>query len=195
MGFRFRQSLTILIGVRLNLSNGTPGLSMGLNRASISFGRRDTYASLRLRGTGLSCRTRLNRAARSAGQSRNINDSGLRQALELEADELMSIVAAIRNIHALTPNPKTGMSWSELESVYLQSRMAPFQVPEPVRPTKPEYMTLPEKPGDSEGVSFLSKWFESDSVKSERYAENNHRWQQELIDTERENTLRQLKYQ
>ncbi|MCV5824651.1 hypothetical protein OFN33_29785, partial [Escherichia coli] len=46
-----------------------------------------------------------------------------------------------------------------------------------------------------EGISFLGKWFESESAKAERHAENLRRWQQELIDVERENTLRQHRYQ
>ncbi|EFD9822296.1 hypothetical protein CLH42_005476, partial [Escherichia coli] len=69
------------------------------------------------------------------------------------------------------------------------------QVPAPVRPEKPDYLALPEKPAESEGISFLGKWFESESAKAERHAENLRRWQQELIDVERENTLRQHRYQ
>lgn len=107
----------------------------------------------------------------------------------------MSAVTAIRNIHELTPDPKTGISWAELEAVYLHNRTSPFQVPAPVRPEKPDYLALPEKPAESEGISFLGKWFESESAKAERHAENLRRWQQELIDVERENTLRQHRYQ
>lgn len=64
-----------------------------------------------------------------------------------------------------------------------------------MRPEKPDYLALPEKPAESEGISFLGKWFESESAKAERHAENLRRWQQELIDVERENTLRQHRYQ
>lgn len=107
----------------------------------------------------------------------------------------MSAVTAIRNIHELTPDPKTGISRTELEAVYLQNRASPFQVPAPVRPEKPEYLSLPEEPAGNEGISFLGKWFESESAKAERHAENLRRWQQELIDVERDNTLRQHRYQ
>ncbi len=64
MGFRFRKSINIIPGVRLNLSNGAPSLSVGPRGASVSFGSRGTYANLGLPGTGLSYRTRLDRAAR-----------------------------------------------------------------------------------------------------------------------------------
>jgi len=67
MGFRFRKSINIIPGVRLNLSNGAPSLSVGPRGASVSFGSRGTYANLGLPGTGLSYRTRLDRAARSGG--------------------------------------------------------------------------------------------------------------------------------
>jgi hypothetical protein len=38
MGFRFRKSINIIPGVRLNLSNGAPSLSVGPRGASVSFG-------------------------------------------------------------------------------------------------------------------------------------------------------------
>ncbi len=81
MGFRFRKSINIIPGVRLNLSNGAPSLSVGPRGASVSFGSRGTYANLGLPGTGLSYRTRLDRAARSGGGNRTATDPGLRQAL------------------------------------------------------------------------------------------------------------------
>ncbi len=40
MGFRFRKSINIIHGVRLNLSNGAPSLSVGPRGASVSFGSR-----------------------------------------------------------------------------------------------------------------------------------------------------------
>ncbi|RRD67435.1 DUF4236 domain-containing protein, partial [Escherichia coli] len=119
MGFRFRKSINIIPGVRLNLSNGAPSLSVGPRGASVSFGSRGTYANLGLPGTGLSYRTRLDRAARSGGGNRTATDPGLRQALEDEAADLMSAVTAIRNSHELTPDPKTGISWADLQAVYL----------------------------------------------------------------------------
>ncbi len=116
MGFRFRKSINIIPGVRLNLSNGAPSLSVGPRGASVSFGSRGTYANLGLPGTGLSYRTRLDRAARSRGENRTATDPELRQALEQKAAELMSAVTAIRNIHELTPDPKkasAGQSWKQ----------------------------------------------------------------------------------
>lgn len=114
MGFRFRKSINIIPGVRLNLSNGTPSLSVGPRGASVSFGSRGTFANLGLPGTGLSYRTRLDRAARSGGRNRSATDPGFRQSLEQEAAELMSAVTAIRNILNWRQTQKqasAGRSW------------------------------------------------------------------------------------
>ena len=96
MGFRFRKSINIIPGVRLNLSNGAPSLSVGPRGASVSFGSRGTYANLGLPGTGLSYRTRLDRAARSGGGNRTATDPGLRQALEQEAAEQYTCITERR---------------------------------------------------------------------------------------------------
>ncbi|HAP2706280.1 TPA: DUF4236 domain-containing protein, partial [Escherichia coli] len=61
MGFRFRKSISIIPGVRVNLSNGTPSLSIGPRGASLSVGKNGTFANLGLPGTGLSYRTRIDR--------------------------------------------------------------------------------------------------------------------------------------
>ncbi|MCR9000944.1 DUF4236 domain-containing protein [Rahnella perminowiae] len=42
MGFRFRKSVSIIPGLRVNFSNGTPSLSIGPRGASVSIGKRGT---------------------------------------------------------------------------------------------------------------------------------------------------------
>ncbi|HHL0036608.1 TPA: DUF4236 domain-containing protein [Enterobacter mori] len=195
MGFRFRKTINIIPGVRLNLSNGAPSLSVGPRGASVSIGSRGTYANLGLPGTGLSYRTRLDSSARSRTARSAQPDPSLRLELEQEVGALMSVVSSIANIHELTPDPRQGISWSELETEYLASRQKPWLVPAPVRPAKPELMPLPEQPDESTGVGFFGKWFESDAARAERLEELRNQWQQTLADTERENTLRQHRYQ
>ncbi|HBU3636454.1 TPA: DUF4236 domain-containing protein, partial [Klebsiella pneumoniae] len=51
MGFRFRKSISIIPGVRVNLSNGAPSLSIGPRGASLSVGKNGTFANLGLPGT------------------------------------------------------------------------------------------------------------------------------------------------
>lgn len=195
MGFRFRKTISIIPGVRVNLSNGTPSLSVGPRGASVTFGSRGTYANLGVPGTGLSYRTRLDRSARSRTGGSTQSDPALRHSLEEEVLALMSAVNAINNIHELTPDPSTGATLAELESYYLQNLMAPFQIPAPVRPIKPENQPAPVQPGKNEGVGFLGKLFESESARNARHAENLLRWERELADTERENRLQQQRYQ
>jgi hypothetical protein len=59
MGVRFRRSLTILPGIRLNFSKSGVSLSLGRRGASITLGSRGTFANVGLPGTGLSYRTKL----------------------------------------------------------------------------------------------------------------------------------------
>lgn len=195
MGFRFRKSISIIPGVRVNLSNGTPSLSVGPRGTSVSIGSRGTYASLGVPGTGLSYRTRLDRSARSRSGGTAQADPALRHALEEEVQALMLALRLITNIHELTPDPATGTILDKLELTYLQTRMAPFQIPAPVRPVKPENMPMPAQPDENEGIGFLGKIFESESARNARHVENTLRWEQELADTERENALQQQRYQ
>lgn len=69
MGLRFRRTLTLLPGVRVNLGLHGASLSVGPRGASLTMGPQGTYANVGLPGTGLSYRTRLsgpNRRAPSA---------------------------------------------------------------------------------------------------------------------------------
>lgn len=59
MSVRFRRSVTIFPGLRLNFSKSGITISLGRRGASITLGGRGTYANLGLPGTGLSYRTRL----------------------------------------------------------------------------------------------------------------------------------------
>ncbi|WP_159204348.1 DUF4236 domain-containing protein, partial [Klebsiella pneumoniae] len=112
MGFRFRKSISIIPGVRVNLSNGAPSLSIGPRGASLSVGKNGTFANLGLPGTGLSYRTRIDRTARERVNTRHQADPGLRSELELVVEKLMSTVTAITNINELSPSPKGGNTWA-----------------------------------------------------------------------------------
>ena len=59
MGFRFRRSIRLAPGIRLNLSSRGLSASVGPRGASINVGPRGTYANVGIPGTGLSSRTRL----------------------------------------------------------------------------------------------------------------------------------------
>lgn len=54
MGFRFRKSIKILPGLRLNLSKGGVSASVGVSGATVNIGQRGTRATVSLPGSGLS---------------------------------------------------------------------------------------------------------------------------------------------
>lgn len=54
MGFRFRKSIKLLPGVRLNLSKSGVSTSIGRRGATLNFSERGTRGTVGLPGTGLS---------------------------------------------------------------------------------------------------------------------------------------------
>lgn len=171
-------------------------MSVGPRGASVSFGKRGTYANFGLPGTGLSYRTRLDRASSVSRQRipARQNDPHLREQLELEVQKLNDAVDAIVNIHHLTPDPRTGYTMAELESHYRARILLPYSVPAPVRPEKPQPIPEPDKPDEKHGNGFIGRLFESAAAKEERLALNVSRWQQAVVDCQRENELAQKRY-
>lgn len=66
MGFRFRKSVTLFPGVRLNFSGGGISTTLGVRGASVNISGRGSYLTVGLPGTGLSYRTRLDRSTASS---------------------------------------------------------------------------------------------------------------------------------
>jgi Protein of unknown function (DUF4236) len=61
MGLRFRRSIKVLPGLRINFGLRGISATVGPRGASLNFGRRGTHLNLGLPGTGISYRTRLDR--------------------------------------------------------------------------------------------------------------------------------------
>lgn len=59
MALRFRKSVKLFPGVRLNFSGGGVSTTIGVRGASVTLGKRGTHLNLGLPGSGLSYRTRL----------------------------------------------------------------------------------------------------------------------------------------
>jgi hypothetical protein len=59
MGFRFRKSIKILPGLRLNLSRSGVSANIGVRGANISVGPRGTYVNAGIPGSGVSYRDRI----------------------------------------------------------------------------------------------------------------------------------------
>lgn len=66
MALRFRRTLRVAPGIRLNLSKSGVSTSVGPRGASLTLGRRGIYANAGLPGTGLSYRTRLDGKSKTA---------------------------------------------------------------------------------------------------------------------------------
>ncbi|BBP69399.1 hypothetical protein PHLH6_14030 [Pseudomonas sp. Seg1] len=64
MGFRFSKRITLVPGVRLNISGSGVSTSIGPRGLSMTIGRNGTYLNAGLPGTGLSYRERIDRPAR-----------------------------------------------------------------------------------------------------------------------------------
>ncbi|MEP9403520.1 DUF4236 domain-containing protein [Sphingomonas sp. VNH70] len=64
MGFRFQKRISILPGVRLNLSKSGASWSFGPRGASVNLGKRGVYGTVGVPGTGLSYRERLDKPSR-----------------------------------------------------------------------------------------------------------------------------------
>lgn len=72
MGFRFRKSVSLLPGVRINFSLSGISATIGPRGATMTFGPRGTHVNIGVPGTGLSYRTRVSpprRSHRSAAPS------------------------------------------------------------------------------------------------------------------------------
>ncbi len=89
MGFRFRKSLKLLPGVRLNVGTGGASLSLGVRGASVNVGTRGARMTVGIPGTGLSWSESLTSSA------------GRRGGRAVEADQFSS-TASLRDA-ASTP--------------------------------------------------------------------------------------------
>jgi Protein of unknown function (DUF4236) len=59
MGFKFRRSIKILPGLRLNLSRSGVSANFGVRRANVSVGLRGTFVNASIPGTGVGYRQRI----------------------------------------------------------------------------------------------------------------------------------------
>ncbi len=59
MGIRFRKSIKILPGVRLNISGSGTSWTLGPRGLSVNISKRGTYLNASLRGTGISFREKI----------------------------------------------------------------------------------------------------------------------------------------
>lgn len=75
MGFRFRRSVKLFPGVRLNLTTRGLSATVGVRGASVNIGSAGTHLNVGLPGTGLSYRTRLDRPSRARPDRRHPDEA------------------------------------------------------------------------------------------------------------------------
>lgn len=69
MGFRFRKTIKILPGVKINLSKSGISTSIGVRGATVNIGKHGTRATVGLPGTGISHSEKLSDPTHSAAES------------------------------------------------------------------------------------------------------------------------------
>ena len=77
MGFRFRRSVKIAPGIRLNLSKGGASTSLGGRGATVNVSKRGVRGTVGIPGTGMSYSEKLGgRTSRARIASRGLNAAG-----------------------------------------------------------------------------------------------------------------------
>ncbi|ABM04294.1 conserved hypothetical protein [Psychromonas ingrahamii 37] len=159
MGFRFRRSISVCPGVRINIGkSGVSSMSIGPRGASVTVGKRGTHANIGLPGTGLSYRKKMSDNSSDKNIPAQVDNSELIKYLETIESEMDCII----NIHLLTPNINNGISFQTLKLQYQQSLSVPFNIHQPLKPTKP----IPnEKPILSNGI--FAGFFDTEKSKQQ----------------------------
>jgi hypothetical protein len=75
MGFRFRRSIKILPGIRLNVSKSGVSTSIGTRGATVNISKRGTRATVGIPGTGISYSSRVD-SPRQGDQPQPADESG-----------------------------------------------------------------------------------------------------------------------
>ena len=68
MGFRFRKSMKLMPGVRVNFGKKGASYTIGPRGASINLSKKGIYCNASIKGTGLSYRARLDGGAREVAE-------------------------------------------------------------------------------------------------------------------------------
>jgi hypothetical protein len=92
MGFRFRRSIRLGKGLRINLSKSGTSLSVGHRGATVNFGPKGEKVTVGLPGTGLSYSKMIGRPAESERSSHNSADENEPPPLPLDQTSRKAII-------------------------------------------------------------------------------------------------------
>lgn len=108
MALRFRRSIKIAPGFRINLGKTGASLSMGGRGATVTFGPRGVYSNVGIPGTGISYRSKLSggssRSASSVSAPRRAPRPSLSE-LEAQAEDLNEGITRVLDLHLECKSP------------------------------------------------------------------------------------------
>ena len=188
MGFRFRKTITLAPGLRLNLGTRGASLSAGPRGASVTFGRNGVFGNVGIPGTGISYRTRLDerqgRLPPSGGSSEDpyvpmtakVLDDGSVMVADLDGNPMpkeMRVIALRRNGPAVLDMLQRRAD--DLNAWFAKMSSPHFDTPDPITarlPFTPEPFPIakPVMP-EPEEVGTLSAWFGGKERAAARFQE------------------------
>lgn len=141
MGFRFSKRITLLPGVRMNISGSGFGLSVGPRGASVSINRNGIFGNASLPGTGLLYRTKLSgggsrSGSRSSGPASNVTVTLTEEGTLIFRDETGAELAPVHSklfksenasqIQQMLENSASSMNEGLGACLYIHKRTTPL---------------------------------------------------------------------
>lgn len=106
MGLRFRKSIKLCPGVRINLSKSGISTSIGVRGAHLTLGKSGVYSNIGIPGTGIYTRDKIGGESRKKHPSiedcKNKSVEEITEKLNEEAEDMNNIVDKIINFHEKT---------------------------------------------------------------------------------------------
>lgn len=98
MGMRFRRSIKLAPGLRMNLSGSGVSWSLGPRGASIGIGKRGTYLSTGIPGTGLYARERIGGSERSSTAARQVATVKVSVSVDIDDNGVVTFLDSSGNL-------------------------------------------------------------------------------------------------
>lgn len=155
MGLYWRRSTKILPGVRINWSKSGPSISMGPRGAKVNIGKRGTYVSGSIPGTGLYYRQKVGGGPKSSGTSngRTYSTSTNTQPtfsfskqgclLSIVASIILSLLFSSNFITAALVAVIAGVCWFFMRRKNASAPQSNQNAPQPVQPTSAPMPNVP----------------------------------------------------
>lgn len=107
MGIRFRKSVKLMPGVRINFSKSGMSTTIGPRGASVNIGSKGVYANAGIPGTGIYMREKIGGGASGYSSVQNTHPG---------VDDLNTELSQILNIHIETPEPHDILAYPHLDA-------------------------------------------------------------------------------